>query len=205
MSKSLRVVCFGDSITGPRPREPYQHQYLKFSDLLGLMLEARRGLGTVTVLNRGWAGQTAVEARGRLEDDVLAEVPDIAVVLLGGNDAGRLGPRHSETRESLTAIFSGLREARIRTLALQYHLLVNPESPGTAWRHLTGNNGLIGETAAHLGTPTLDLGPVLEEAAADTPLAALVSPEDGVHLSPGGEVVCARAVFARLDALGWIG
>ena len=204
MIAPLRVVCFGDSITGPRPREPYRHQYLKFSDLLGLMLEARRGLGTVSVLNRGWAGQTAVEAVERLQQDVLEEAPDIAVVLLGGNDAERLGPRHPQTADSLTAIFSGLAGAGIKTLALQYHLLVNPDSPETAWRHLTANNSLIGEIASSLGIPTLNLGPIMEEAATGTPLAALVSAEDGVHLSPGGEMVYARVVFARLTKLGWV-
>ncbi|MGI4789353.1 MAG: SGNH/GDSL hydrolase family protein [Janthinobacterium lividum] len=197
-------MCFGDSITGPRPREPYQHQYLKFSDLLGLMLEARRGLGTVTTLNRGWAGQTAVEAEERVQEDVLSESPGIAVVLLGGNDAGALGPCHPKTRESLVKIFSALRDARIKTLALQYHLLVNPASPGVAWRHLVENNALIGEAAGCFGIPVLNMEIAMEKAAGDIPLAALVSLEDGVHLSPGGEIVYARAIFDRLNDLGWI-
>jgi len=204
MIKPLRVVCFGDSITGPRPREPYHHLFLKFSDLLGLMLEARRGLGTVTVLNRGWAGQTSVEAYARFVGDVLDESPDIAIVLLGGNDAASLGPRHADTRNSLTAIFSGLHDASVQTLALQYPILVNPANPEKAWRHLTANNELIGELALQYGAEVLNMQNAMDEAATRIPLRELVSPEDGVHSAFGGEIVYARALFARLIELGWI-
>ena len=204
MNEPLRVVCFGDSITGLRPREPYHHQFLKFSDLLGLMLEARLGMGSATVLNRGWAGQTSVEAHERLQGDLLDEKPDIAVVLLGGNDVGQLGAYHADTRASLLAIFSSLHESGIKTLALQYPLLVNPDSPETAWRHLIENNGLIAEIAAPLGIPVLDMEPVMQEAALHTPLASLVSLVDGVHSNFGGEMVYARAIFTRLDELGWL-
>ena len=53
---ALTVVCFGDSITGYRPGIMYRHQYLKWSDLLELMIEARTGQSSVRVLNRGFAG-----------------------------------------------------------------------------------------------------------------------------------------------------
>jgi len=34
--------------------------------------------------------------------------------------------------------------------------------------------------------------------------AHLVSATDGVHLSPGGELVFARAIFDKLSRLGWL-
>ena len=59
------VVCFGDSITGHLPGEPYRHLYLKWSDLLELMLEARLGLADCTrrviALSLGIIGVTAPE------------------------------------------------------------------------------------------------------------------------------------------------
>lgn len=32
----------------------------------------------------------------------------------------------------------------------------------------------------------------------------LVSATDGVHLSPGGELVFARSIFEKLSRLGWL-
>ena len=80
----MRIVCLGDSITG----QPNLRAYLKWSFVLECMLEARIGEGKVTVLNRGIGGDTTGEALKRLQNDVLDEKPDIAIIMLGGNDAG---------------------------------------------------------------------------------------------------------------------
>jgi lysophospholipase L1-like esterase len=204
MSDKLKVVFFGDSITGPYPRQPYLHLYVKYVDMVGIMLEARLGIGRVEVINRGWAGDTAVEAKHRLQGDVLDERPDIVIVLLGGNDAARFGPRQPETRAALVQIFSGLHDARVKTLALQYHVLVDPNAPDTAWHHLKANNGLIADAATSFNVPLLDLGPVMNEAQGRLPLEELVETADGVHLHPAGELVFARTIFAKLVELGWV-
>ena len=81
-----------------------------------------------------------------LAEDVLAESPDIAIVLLGGNDAGRHGPCHARTRDSLAQSFPGFKCGN-QNAGITVSLLVNPASSGTAWGHLTENNELIGELA----------------------------------------------------------
>lgn len=199
----LRVVCFGDSITGACPREPYRHAYLKFSDLLQLMLEARLGAGKAVVLNRGFAGQTSREALRRLDADLLAEAPHIAVVLIGGNDRGGADVPPEETRANLQAIFAGARQAGIRVLALLYHFLPGADAAG-AWHWLDDNNPVIAAVAEFLEIPTLDMAPVFRGAVSSRPREELVNAEDGVHLNPGGEMAYARAIFSRLDELNWI-
>jgi hypothetical protein len=95
----FRVVCFGDSVTGEHPskRTAYQGQYLKFVDILGLMLEARLGSNAVEVTSSGWAGDRTLPHEGwpgavaRADKDVLAFQPAIAVVLVGGSTTP--GPR----------------------------------------------------------------------------------------------------------------
>ncbi len=208
----LRVVCFGDSITGGVPRQPYLHHYIKYADLLELLLEGRLGLGRAAVLNRGMSGDRtyAVPSQGlpgavaRLKGDVLDEAPDVCVVLICGNDAKGTPEDAARTRKNLETVFSGIKRAGIRCLALGYHVLPNPESPETAWTHLDDTNPMIREVAAAHGFAYLDMGPIMREAAKGRPLAELVDPVDGVHLRPGGEVVYARAIYARLDALGWL-
>lgn len=218
---SLKIVCLGDSITG----QPNLRRYLKWSSILECMIEAARGTGSVQVLNRGIGGDSTKGARQRLPGDVLAERPDIVVVLLGGNDAGAKRPP-ADVKADLTAIVQSCKGVGAKVLLLQYHVIPNPEHPETAWLHLDDNNGLIAEVAAAEGLPLLDMGAAMTAAYrgqqvselqgrdpngvatwANLPINQehLASAKDGVHLNPGGELVFARSVFAKLNELGWLG
>ena len=203
----LRIVCFGDSITGNRPGEAYLHQYLKWTDLLGLMIEGRNGLGSIVVTNAGYAGDRT-QRRGdrpgainRLETEVIEPAPDIVIMLIGGNDVGSID--RAETAENLAHLFGRSRAAGIRVLALQYAVLADQDTPG-AWHHLADNNDLIAAAAAAHDIPVVDLGGPMRAAAAHAPVRSLVNMRDRVHLAPGGEMVVARAVFAALLAQGWL-
>jgi lysophospholipase L1-like esterase len=204
----LRVVCFGDSITGHRPNQPYLRHYVKWSDLLGLMIEGKKGVGQVAMVNAGYAGDGTSRsgdkpgALARLEGNVLAIQPDIAVVLLGGNDASRMSA--AETQANLVKIFSQIHHAGIRCLALQYHALATKERSPKAWIHLDDNNPAIAAAAAEVGIPVLDLAPAMNQALAEHAVTDLVDKNDLVHLRPAGELVIARAVFAKLEELGWL-
>lgn len=208
----MKVVCFGDSITGPRPREAYRDKYLKYSDLLQLMLEARHGIGNVVVLNRGFAGdKTYADAQAgtpgainRLQQDVLDEQPDIVTMLIGGNDPKDTAAERAVTRQHLDAIVTAVQQLPCKLLVMQYHVLPNPEHPETAWHGLDDNNELIAEVAAAHHVPLLDMSVPMRAALATMPLAELVNLTDGVHLNPHGEMIFAEAIFAKLDALQWI-
>ncbi len=70
----MKVICFGDSLTtcgAPNGR---------YSDIL------QDRFPTHEILNRGVGGETFVEAKERLERDVLAEHPDVVIVEYGAND-----------------------------------------------------------------------------------------------------------------------
>jgi lysophospholipase L1-like esterase len=208
----LKVVCFGDSITGFRPREQYLHSFIKYSDVLQAMLEAKLGLGRALVLNRGWAGDKTYPdaaapspgALARLKSDVLDERPHLATVLIGGNDQKDTPAQREVTRGNLQKLFAGLAAAGIRTLALQYHVLPNPQSPETAWGGLDDNNDLIEAAARAQKMPVLNMATAMQAALGTYRLAELVSLTDGVHLAPAGEIIYARAIFAELERLGWL-
>jgi lysophospholipase L1-like esterase len=210
-SRPFTVVCLGDSITGYRPRQPYRDQYLKYSDLLELMLAARPGVGAVRVLNRGWAGDTTEAQQGtpgaaqRLDGDVLAESPDVVTVLLGINDRPGCEDGWQRTASSLTAIVRRLQDAGIRVLLVQYHdPLPAQEGAAGVWPDRTRLNDLIADVGLQCGVPVLDIRPAMREAARVQPRGELVDPDDGTHLRPGGEIVFARAMYRMLDELGWI-
>jgi len=209
----LRVVCLGDSLTGDRPGKLYLHQYLKWSDLLALALESRLGTGKAEVFNAGWGGD-ATYTKGdkpgglkRVDTDVLPFQPDIAVVLIGGNNYSDKTKSPEEItaryREDLNGIVSKIKGAGIKVLLLQYPE-PKAEDMSKVWTHLDDGNPIVAEIAKAQQVPTLELAPAFAEAAKTRPLPTLLNGTDGVHLQPYGEVVLARTVFLKLAELGWV-
>ncbi len=208
----LRIVCFGDSITGDRPFKAYQNQYIKFSDLIQMLGEFKLGAGKVEVLNAGWAGdctypkpgQSFPGAVGRLQSDVLDIKADIAVVLISGNDAKKTDADRELTRKNLKDIATRINAAGIKLLMLQYHdCLPAPENAAKGW-HLSAANDLIVEAAASVNAPTLDMNAPMLAAVAIYPRGEIANAIDGVHLNARGEIVFAQAIFAKLVDLGWL-
>lgn len=218
--KYMKIVCLGDSITGL----PNLASYMKWSFILEAMCDAAKGPGAVQVVNRGIGGDTSAGALKRLQGDVLDEKPDAVIILLGGNDAGQKRPP-AEVKADLETIVRKVKGGGAKVLLLQYAVLPNPAQPETAWVHLDDNNALIAQIAEAEQVPLLNMATVMEEAMKDQqvtelkgrgkdgvatwetrPLtqAHLVSAIDGVHLSPGGELVFARAIFQKLSRLGWL-
>lgn len=214
-AKPLRIVCFGDSLTGNRPGEVYLMHYVKYTDMLGLMLEARVGVGNVQIFNSGWAGDSTRPkpnekwpgARGRVQSDILDHNPDIAVILIGGNNRADTGEKRAQLKEDLTAIVTETQNAGIKVLMLLYPpAMPAEEHKDKGWFHLSEySNPVIREVAeAHEGVALLDLGPPLVAAAETQGRNLLFNDKDGVHLKPGAELVFARTIFAKLMELGWI-
>ena len=79
----VRVVCFGDSVTGV-----YYHTGSRraYTAMLGLSLEAAVPGARIQAINAGISGHTTANALARIEKDVLAHKPDIVTVMFGLND-----------------------------------------------------------------------------------------------------------------------
>ena len=216
--KPTKIVFAGDSITGWSDLS----KYLKFSHIVECMIEARWGASQALVLNRGKGGDSTTNLLARLQEDVLAARPDIVVLLIGGNDAGQKLPRET-TAANLERLLTELQAVCPRVLLLQYHMLPRPDAPEKAWSHLDDNNDLIAAAAVRHGCPVLDMAAAMRAAVDDAVSAGetdfrrlnswqgipryrtseLVG-EGGVHLMFGGELVYARAVFAKLLELKWV-
>jgi lysophospholipase L1-like esterase len=195
----LKVICLGDSITGPSNLA----RYLKFSHILELMLQARLGFENVQVLNRGIGGDNTAGMLSRLSEDVLKESPQIVILMAGANDAMQQVPQ-SNTQANLESILSQLKADGIKTLMMKYHLLVNKSNPGEAWVGADNNNELIGEVADNMSIPLLDLSIPMNKAWEQYPVGELVSELDRLHINPRGELIFASNIFNKLDGLGWL-
>jgi len=198
MAPPITIVCLGDSITGASDLA----RYLKWSHILAAMAAAACGPDRVVVHNRGIGGDTSAGMAARLDRDVLALHPDVVVLLAGGNDAGQQVAR-ADTAANLAAIAGRISASGARLLGLQYHLVVHPGREAEAWRHLPANNDLLAAAVREVGGELAATDVAMAAAARTGPPAELTGP-DGVHLSPGGELVYARTVFAALQRLGWL-
>ncbi len=207
---TLRIVFFGDSLTGHRPLRPYRHQYVKFADLVGLLAEAQLGEGKVQVLNTGWAGDKTSPKPSehwpggvqRAKRDIADLDPDLVVILFGGNDRPGTAEQVARTTRGLTQIARVARSATPRVLMLLYpDPMPGPEGEG--WPlHLA--NPAIRQAARAVDAETLDLGPPMQRAEKRFGRPALANAVDGVHLNPAGEMVYAQAIYRKLEDLGWI-
>lgn len=208
--KHFRIVCVGDSLTGPSPGESYLDKYIKWSDLLELALESAIGKNRIEVINQGKAGDTAAGVRQHIHERLLQWQPTLAIILIGANDfaadqAADAGDVEISRRyrENLKQIVVCAKSAGILVLLLQYP---DPRAQDMqrVWTHANRGNLIVTEVGREEGVPVLNLKPEFDAAAQRQSLACLTSPVDGVHLNPGGELVLTRSVIDKLRALGWI-
>ncbi|HSI84547.1 MAG TPA: SGNH/GDSL hydrolase family protein [Candidatus Methylacidiphilales bacterium] len=207
--RPLKLICLGDSLTGPSPIGAfYLDKYLKWSNLLQFGLDAILGPGGAVVLNQGKAGEISGGALADLNARVLRHRPDIVIVLLGANNFAPIRANEateSDFRADMLEIVQRLKAAGIRVLLLTYP---DPraDSMDKVWTHANSGNRAVEQVAAHEGVELLPLKPAFDAAVSEKglPPAALASPVDGIHLNPGGELVLAGAVLEKLRALGWV-
>ncbi len=205
MQRKIKIVCLGDSITGPGDGKAYLDKYVKWSDLLQFGLGASLGFNRVEVLNRGVAGDTSSGVLRHLDERLLQAQPDIVVILIGTNNFDKNADKAEASRTfktDLTDIVAQAKTAGIKVLLLQYPT-PRAENMEKVWVHGDAGNPVIEEVARETGCPVLNLKGAFDTAAQTLSLACLASPVDGIHLSPGGELVLAKAVLEKLVSLGW--
>lgn len=85
--KPVKIVCFGDSVTGV-----YYHTGSRraYTDMLGIAIKKAIPQADLTMVNAGISGNTTANALARIARDVLKQRPDLVTVMFGLNDMGKL-------------------------------------------------------------------------------------------------------------------
>ena len=91
---AVRVVCFGDSITGV-----YYHTGGRraWCDMLGIAIGKIYPKAQIQMINAGISGHTTSQGLARMEKDVIAHKPQLVVVMFGMNDVVRTEPKAFES------------------------------------------------------------------------------------------------------------
>lgn len=83
----VKIVCFGDSVTGVYYHTGGRRAY---TDLLGLALGRAFPQAQISSINAGISGNTTADALARIDRDVLAHQPALVTVMFGLNDMTRV-------------------------------------------------------------------------------------------------------------------
>jgi len=85
--KQVRVVAFGDSVTGLYYHTGGRRAY---GELLGEAIRQIHPQAELTIINAGRSGHTTANALGRIGQDVLVHKPHLVTVMFGLNDVAKL-------------------------------------------------------------------------------------------------------------------
>ncbi len=123
--ETVRVVCFGDSITGVYYHTGSQRAW---TDLLGLALKKNWTEARLEMINAGISGHTTAQGLARIDRDVLAKRPDLVVVMFGMNDVAKSSL--PDYRDNLAEIVDRCRAAGAAViLCTPNSVTENPDRP----------------------------------------------------------------------------
>ncbi len=109
--RTVKVVCFGDSVTGVYYHTGGRRAYPKLVEIGFQRTEPR---AKVNAVNAGISGNTTRDALARIDDDVLSHRPDLVTVMFGLNDVTRVPIK--EYRDNLVKIIRRCRDAGAEVL-----------------------------------------------------------------------------------------
>jgi lysophospholipase L1-like esterase len=149
------LIALGDSNTC---NAQFTAGLKQWPELLHDELRGQLGTQEITLVNAGISGDAVTEAAARLERDVIRHHPDLVVVCLGSNDAGRLGD--DDFARGLDAILDRIIAAgatiMLRTPTPVVEMEPAPKHLWTGDDRLRAKNAVIRVIAARRGCAFVD-------------------------------------------------
>jgi lysophospholipase L1-like esterase len=193
-----KYVAFGDSMTegviSPAPTVLIKLDAAQaYPAILQGLLLRRYTTQTPTVVNRGIAGEQAVDGLPRFIDVLRQDQPQVAIVLEGYNDLNVYGA--SGITHAVGAVESMVKEARARGVVVLLATLP-PERPGGA---KTLPTSIYNEFNKQITGTAQDEGAKLVDVSRELSLSAIGV--DGIHLTESGYQELAGIFFTHIQSL----
>jgi len=177
--KPVRVVCFGDSVTGV-----YYHTggLRAYTDLLGDALRQIHPRASVTLINAGMSGHTTTNGLGRLMQSVLVHKPHLVTVMFGLNDVAKLPI--AAYRKNLIEIVSKCRASGAEVvLCTPNTVLTTPDRP---FEKVIAYCEVVRSVSRELNVPLCDTFAALEAVKTRAPDAWRLAMSDEIHPNLSG-------------------
>ncbi len=175
----VRIVCFGDSVTGV-----YYHTGSRraYTDMLGIALRQLSPRADVELVNAGISGNTTVNALDRIDRDVLAARPTLVTVMFGLNDMTRVS--RGDYRDNLQEIVSRCRSAGAEVLLCTPNCVT--DTSGRPTEKLVQYCDVVRSVGRELDVPMLDCYQQLDALRQRDPLAWRLLMSDAIHPNMDG-------------------
>ena len=176
---SVKVVCFGDSVTGV-----YYHSGSRraYTDMLGVALQRVSGNANVKMINAGISGHTTVNALARIDRDVLAHKPDVVTVMFGLNDMTRVSL--DDYKANLKTIVEKCRGVGAEVVLATPNNVIDTSSRPTS--KLVKYCDVVREVGRELGVPICDTYQQWNGVRANDPFDWRLLMSDPIHPNMAG-------------------
>lgn len=177
--KPVRLVAFGDSVTGLYYHSGGRRAY---GELLGEAIRQIHPQADLTIHNAGRSGHTTANALARIEQDVLVHKPHLVTVMFGLNDVAKL-PIEAY-RKNLIEIVRRCRASGAEVvLCTPNAVLTTPERP---LEKVFAYSEVTRAVAREFTVPLCDVHAEMEALKARDPEAWRLAMSDEIHPNYGG-------------------
>ncbi|MFE5320106.1 SGNH/GDSL hydrolase family protein [Paenibacillus sp. NPDC056579] len=200
-----KVLFQGDSITdAKRVREDGNDLGKGYALMAAAQFSSLYPEEQVTFLNRGISGNRVKDLQNRWQEDCLDLKPDVVSIYIGINDTWRRFDRNDPTsaeqyEEGYRDLLNRTRQLDAKLVLIEPFVLPVPEDR-KLWREdLDPKIHVVRELAREYGARLVSLDGLFAQASTKAP-SAFWAP-DGVHPSPAGHALIARAWLQAVGAI----
>lgn len=193
--ETVRIVCFGDSITGI-----YYHSGAAraWCDMVGIGLKRLYPKAKLEMINAGISSQTSAHGLARIRKDVLNRKPTLVVVAFGMNDIRGDNPMpasqsHSNQSQIVKLCRADGAEVVLCTPSSVYHGLA--EWP---FERLAPYADMVHEVGVEAKVPVADVFRAFEDIRARDETAWMLLMSEWIHPNMNGHKVIAQEVISAV-------
>ncbi len=186
-NQPVKIVCFGDSVTGVYYHTGGRRAY---TTMVALALEKAFPKAEVTAINAGISGNTTADGLRRIEKDVLAHKPDLVTVMFGLNDMVRVPI--PDFKVNLSRIIKRCREAGAEVLLCTPNSVISTSNRriGTLMEYCDA----VRKVANQHETPLCDVHATFEALRSRAPVAWRLMLSDEIHPNMDGHKLIAETI-----------
>jgi lysophospholipase L1-like esterase len=187
-NKAVRLVGFGDSITGV-----YYHTGGRraWPEMLGLALQRLCPQAKIEVTNAGLSGGNTASGLARMDKDVLAHQPDLVVVMFGMNDVVANAPEAYEA--NLRTIVERSRGVGAEVVLCTPNAIYDLD-PGRPMSRLREYAGIVRKVGEELVVPVCDCFAAYEAVQTRSPRDFATIMSDAIHPNMRGHKLFAEEI-----------
>lgn len=186
-AEPVRIVCFGDSVTGLYYHTGGRRTY---SDMLQIALQRLYPAASVTVINAGISGHSTVNALARIGTDVLAHRPHLVTVMFGLNDMTKLTLEEYST--NLTSIITQCRATSAEVLLCTPNAVEETDRRPSS--KLETYVAAMRQVGADNSVPVVDCYAAYQQVRVADPLAFAFLMSDEIHPNMDGHKLFAQVI-----------